>query len=49
MQESSFWNHVQTHGAPNSPANIKVELIKVKLPLCLTKHHATKTYWGVQV
>jgi hypothetical protein len=20
--------------------------VKVKLPLCLTKHHAMKTYWG---
>jgi len=23
--------------------------VKVKLPLCLTKHHAMKTYWGVDV
>jgi hypothetical protein len=23
--------------------------IKVKLSLCLTKHHAMKTYWGVEV
>jgi hypothetical protein len=22
---------------------------KVKLSLCLTKHHAMKTYWGVEV
>jgi hypothetical protein len=22
---------------------------KVKLPLCLTKHHTMKTYWGVEV
>jgi len=22
---------------------------KVKFPLCLTKHHAMKTYWGVEV
>jgi hypothetical protein len=26
--------------------NVKV---KVKLPLCLTKHHAKKMYWGVEV
>jgi hypothetical protein len=26
--------------------NVKV---KVKLSLCLTKHHAMKTYWGVEV
>jgi hypothetical protein len=24
-------------------------MIKVKLSLCLTKHHAMKTYWGVEV
>jgi hypothetical protein len=23
--------------------------IKVKLSLCLTKHHAMKAYWGVEV
>jgi hypothetical protein len=23
--------------------------VKVNLPLCLTKHHAMKTYWGVEV
>jgi hypothetical protein len=23
--------------------------VKLKLSLCLTKHHATKTYWGVEV
>jgi hypothetical protein len=23
--------------------------IKVKLSLCLTKHHAMKTYWGMEV
>jgi hypothetical protein len=28
------------------PKHIKV---KVKLSLCLTKHHARKTYWGVEV
>jgi hypothetical protein len=22
---------------------------KVKLSLCLTKHHAMKTYWGVEI
>jgi hypothetical protein len=24
-------------------------VVKVKLSLCLTKHHAVKTYWGVEV
>jgi hypothetical protein len=24
-------------------------VIKVKLTLCLAKHHAIKTYWGVEV
>jgi len=23
--------------------------VKVKFSLCLTKHHPTKTYWGVEV
>jgi hypothetical protein len=23
--------------------------VKVKVSLCLTKHHAMKTYWGVEV
>jgi hypothetical protein len=23
--------------------------VKVKLPLCLTKHHAMKVYWGMEV
>jgi hypothetical protein len=23
--------------------------VEVKLSLCLTKHHAMKTYWGVEV
>jgi hypothetical protein len=26
-----------------------MELVKVKLSLCLTKHHDMKTYWGVEV
>jgi hypothetical protein len=25
---------------------IKIKVKKVKLPLCLTEHHAMKTYWG---
>jgi len=24
-------------------------MLKVKLSLCLTSHHAMKTYWGVEV
>jgi hypothetical protein len=27
------------------PSGLKVK-VKVKLSLCLTKHHAMKTYWG---
>jgi hypothetical protein len=32
----------------------KISILKItrlvnKLYLCLTKHHATKTYWGVEV
>jgi len=27
---------------------VKVK-VKVKLSLCLTKHHAVKTYWGVEL
>jgi hypothetical protein len=23
-----------------------IKVVKVKLSLCLTKHHAMKTYWG---
>jgi hypothetical protein len=26
--------------------NIRLVEVKVKLFLCLTKHHAMKTYWG---
>jgi hypothetical protein len=29
-----------------SKVKVKVK-VKVKLSLCLTKHHAMKTYWGV--
>jgi hypothetical protein len=29
--------------------NILKAKVKVKLSLCLTKHHAMKTYWGVEV
>jgi chloramphenicol O-acetyltransferase len=28
---------------------IKGKEVKLNLPLCLTKHHAMKTYWGVEV
>jgi hypothetical protein len=28
---------------------VKVKVKKVKLSLCLTKHHAMKAYWGVDV
>jgi hypothetical protein len=27
----------------------KVGKVKVKLPLCLSKHHSVKTYWGMEV
>jgi hypothetical protein len=30
------------------PYGIEVK-VKVKLSLCLTKHHTMKTYWGVEV
>jgi hypothetical protein len=30
------------------PLKAKVK-VKVELPLCLTKHDAMKTYWGVEV
>jgi hypothetical protein len=30
------------------PKQIKVK-VKVKLSLCLTKHHAMKAYWGVEI
>jgi hypothetical protein len=29
--------------------NFQMKKVKVKLFLCLTKHHAMKTYWGVEV
>jgi hypothetical protein len=33
-----------------SPKPVKVKVkVKVKLSLCLTKHHAMKAYWGVEV
>jgi hypothetical protein len=28
---------------------LKVVKVKIKLSLCLIKHHATKTYWGEEV
>jgi len=28
---------------------IKLAKVKVRLSLCLRKHHAVKTYWGVEV
>jgi hypothetical protein len=41
----------QAERASNGRAEIlSVRLdVKVKLSLCLTKHHAMKTYWGVEV
>jgi hypothetical protein len=32
-----------------SEAEVKVRVKKVKMPLCLTKHHAMKSYWGVEI
>jgi hypothetical protein len=29
--------------------NSYIHKVKVKLSLCLTKHHAMKVYWGVEV
>jgi hypothetical protein len=35
---------------PTSHKKVKVKVkVKVKSSLCLTKHHAMKTYWGVEV
>jgi hypothetical protein len=33
----------------NDTNESKLRKVKVKLSLCLTKHHATKTYWGMKV
>jgi hypothetical protein len=33
-------------GRPIWKDNIRMVKVKIKLPLCLTKHHAMKTYWG---
>jgi len=30
-------------------SSLRQAKVKVNLPLCLTKHHAMKTYWGVGV
>jgi hypothetical protein len=35
---------IQTTAEKETPLNVKVEL-----SLCLTKHHAMKTYWGVEL
>jgi len=35
--------------APLLYIKTKTSKVKVKLSLCLTKHHAMKTYCGVQV
>jgi len=32
-----------------SSGTITSVMVKLKLPLCLTKHHAMKTYWRVEV
>jgi hypothetical protein len=43
--------HSMSGNRPNDPIrqDWRIVIIKVKLSLCLTKHHAVKTYWGVQV
>jgi hypothetical protein len=33
----------------NNNNNNNNNIVKVKLSLCLTKHHDVKTYWGVEV
>jgi hypothetical protein len=40
----------QTNKQTDRQTNLIVQLrydVKVKLTLCLTKHHAMKTYWGI--
>jgi hypothetical protein len=34
---------------PGEQTSLLLNVVKVKLSLCLTKHHATKTYWRVKV
>jgi len=41
-------NGVTQHSFP-LPLTILQGKVKVKLSLCLTKHHAIRTYWGVEV
>jgi hypothetical protein len=36
------------YSSPNITSVMKIKL-EVKLPLCLTKHHTMKEYWGVDV
>jgi hypothetical protein len=40
--------HIQFHMASYKDSIVSLN-VKVKLSLCLTKHHATKTYWGMEV
>jgi hypothetical protein len=43
-----FFNSSRQIGPINTCIKVKVK-VKVKLFLCLTKRHAMKTYWGVEV
>jgi hypothetical protein len=46
--ETLVYNHQTTRR--NYPENHDLKItVKVKLSLCLTKHHTIKTYWGVEV
>jgi hypothetical protein len=45
-----FYLYVVSGSFLDSDTNfIYTHVVKVKLSLCLTKHHAMKTYWGVEV
>jgi hypothetical protein len=39
---------VSVYFAMTQSGNFRIK-VKVKLSLCLTKHHDVKTYWGVEV
>jgi hypothetical protein len=50
LYSENFWSPGNERGLENSIKHkhkVKVK-VKVKLSLCLTKHHAMKTYWGIE-
>jgi hypothetical protein len=44
-----FWRHKDRNGVREQWQFCLFRHKKVKFFLCLTKHHAMKTYWGVEV